>query len=126
MEMVTNAFNWVEIPVKDFDRARSFYGKIFDFDMPTHQMGPNQMGFLLHEQGKGVGGAIVKGEGYRPSAQGTLAYLNGGENLQVVLSRVESAGGKVVIPKTQITPELGFFAVFNDCEGNRVALHSMK
>ena len=126
METATNSINWFEIPVSDFDRAKAFYSEIFDFEMPTMEMAGSLMGFLPHEQGKGVGGAIIKGEGLEPSAQGTTVYLNGGEDLSVVLNRVEQAGGKQVVPKTEITEEIGFFAVFHDTEGNKVALHSMK
>jgi len=124
MEMVANAVNWIEIPVEDFDRAKTFYSAIFDYDMPEHQMGPNTMGFLLAERG-GVSGAIVKGEGYTPSPEGTLAYLNGGNDLSVVLGRIEEAGGQVIQPKTLITEEIGFIALFTDSEGNKVGLHSM-
>ena len=126
MEMLKNSINWFEIPVTDFGRAKAFYGKIYDFDMPVSEMGHIMMGFFLQEQGVGVGGSICKGEGYEPSDKGTLVYLNGGEDLNVVLERVEDAGGKVVLSKTQITPEIGFFAMFVDTEGNRLALHSMK
>lgn len=126
MEMVTNALNWIEIPVVDFERAKGFFSRIFDYEMPQHQMGPNLMGFLLYEQSKGIGGAIVKGEGYIPSQQGTLIYLNGGTDLRVVLDRVEPAGGKVLVGKTEINPSLGYFAIFLDTEGNRLALNSMK
>jgi predicted enzyme related to lactoylglutathione lyase len=126
VEMVTNALNWFEIPVVDFDRAKAFYSRIFDYDMPQHQMGPNLMGFLLYEMGKGIGGAIVQGEGYVPSAEGALIYLSGGPDLTAVLDRVEPAGGRVLLGKTLITPELGFFAVFFDSEGNRLALHSIR
>jgi predicted enzyme related to lactoylglutathione lyase len=90
------------------------------------EMGPCLMGFLLHEQGKGVGGAIVKVDGHVPSAQGTMVYLAGGDDLTVVLGRVGAAGGKVLVPKTAINPEYGFFAQFEDTEGNRVGLHSMR
>lgn len=124
MEMTTNALNWFEIPVADFDRARRFYSAIFDFDMPEMQMGPHRMGFLLHEQGTGVGGAIVEGEYYVPSAEGSLVYLSGGSDLSHVLGRVEAAGGRVLTPKTQISEEFGYFALFTDSEGNRIGLHS--
>lgn len=124
MEMTTNAVSWFEIPVHDFDRAREFYSKIFDYEMPTMPMGPIQMGFLLHEREKGVGGAIVHGEG-TPSKEGVQVYLNGGSNLQIVLDRVEGAGGKVDVPKTEIGQGFGFFAFFLDTEGNRIGLHSM-
>jgi predicted enzyme related to lactoylglutathione lyase len=118
--MQTHAIAWFEIPVTDFERARSFYNAILAFQMPDMQMGPNRMGFLPHQQGAGVGGAIVLG-----SAQGTLAYLTAGDDLAVVLGRVGAAGGQVVVPKTAIAPDMGFYAVFQDTEGNRVGLHSM-
>lgn len=124
MEMTQNALNWFEIPVTDFARAKAFYSAVFDFAMPEMQMGPNTMGFLLHEQGKGVGGAIVKGEGCVPSQAGTLVYLAAGNDLSTVLGRVEAAGGRILLGKTQITPEIGYFALFTDCEGNRLGLHS--
>ena len=127
MEKFKNALNWFEIPVKDFDKAKAFYESIFDFEMPEMPMGPNRMGILLHDQqGGGVGGAIVAGEWYEPTASGSLVYLNGGDDLNSVLNRVPKAGGTVVVPKTLIGPEIGYFAIFQDCEGNRVGLHSLK
>lgn len=123
--MLKHAVSWVEIPVTDFDRAKKFYSAIYDFEMPEMQMGPNRMGFLLHDQqGGGIGGAIVHGEGYQPSTLGSKVYLNGGNNLDTVLNRVTGAGGKVILPKTAITPEFGYFAIFEDSEGNHVSLHS--
>jgi uncharacterized protein len=123
--MQTHAIAWFEIPVTDFERARAFYSAIFAFEMPDMTMGPNRMGFLLHEQGRGVGGAIVQGPGCVPSAQGTLAYLDAGGDLATVLGRVAAAGGAIDVPKTAIAPGMGFYAVFRDTEGNRVGLHSM-
>jgi len=125
MEMTSHALGWFEIPVADFDRAKRFYSAIFDFDMPEMMMGPCRMGFLLHEQGRGVGGAIVAGEDYVPSQVGSLVYLAGGADLSAVLDRVPGAGGTVLVPKTPITPEYGYFATFLDTEGNRVGLHSL-
>ncbi len=123
-----NAINWFEIPAKNFDRACKFYGQILNgtiqkFDTPEEM--PLQMGFLPHDGDGSVGGAIVEGEGYEPTDKGAVVYLNGGEDLSDPLSRVEDAGGKVVVPKTSIG-ENGFIAQFMDTEGNRVALHSMK
>ena len=123
----TTAITWFEIPVIDFDRAKQFYSVIYDYQMPDTMVGSVRMGFLLYEQQPGrVGGAICFGQGYSPSQQGTLPYLNGGSDLNVVLNRVEKAGGKVVIPKTFIAPEHGYFARFIDTEGNLIALHSRK
>ena len=123
--MTTNAINWFEIPVKDFDRAKVFYGKILDSNISEMEMGPFKMGFLPYDQTNGVGGAIVQGEGYEPTTKGAKIYLNGGDDLNVVLNRVETAGGKIILPKTEITPEFGFYATFEDTEGNHISLHSM-
>jgi uncharacterized protein len=122
--MLQNAINWFEIPVIDFKRAKQFYSTIYDFEMPEMVMGETKMGFLLFEQEGGIGGAIVHGLNYVPSTEGTKVYLNAGKDLNTVLERVESAGGKVIMDKTQITPELGYFAIFQDTEGNHISLHS--
>jgi len=124
MENLKNSLNWFEIPVADFERAQKFYSTIYDYEMPSMAMGETTLGFFLVERG-GIGGAIAFGPGYEVSEAGALIYLNGGENLQVVLDRVEGAGGQVLTPKTLITNELGFYATFKDTEGNKVALHSM-
>jgi predicted enzyme related to lactoylglutathione lyase len=124
--MNKNAISWFEIPVRNFEKAKLFYQTIFNFDMPEMQVGPNRMGILLHEQGAGVGGAIVAGEWYEPTAQGAIVYLTADPDLAEVLGRVEKAGGNVLVPKTNIGDNMGYFAIFKDVEGNRVGLHSMK
>lgn len=64
--------------------------------------------------------------GYKPTTDGAKIYLNGGEDLSVPLSKVEKAGGKVVMPKTKINDEIGFIDFFVDTEGNNMAFHSPK
>lgn len=122
---MTNAINWFEIPVTDFERAKKFYETLFDseiFEMPF----PNgKYGMLPCDMQNGVGGGIVQGQGFTPSDKGSIVYLNGGDDLSIPLSRIETAGAKIVMPKTSIG-ENGFMAHFIDTEGNRVALHSMK
>jgi len=70
---------------------------------------------------------VVYAEGfYKPSAtDGPLIYLNGNPDLQIILDRVEAAGGKIIVPKTEINPDYGFMGVFIDTEGNRIGLHSV-
>ena len=123
---MANAINWFEIPASNFDRACEFYSKIFGSEV-NKMTTPNgmKMGMFPHYEMGSVGGSVIEGEGYEPSQKGTLPYLNGGEDLSVPLSRVEKAGGKILMPKTPIG-ENGFIAQFIDTEGNRVALHSMK
>jgi len=123
-----NAISWFEIPAIDLSRAQKFYETIFNiqmipFDTPNFQM---RM-FPVEDMMSGIGGAISKAEGfYQPSAtDGTLVYLNANPDVQNVLDKIEAAGGKIIVPKTQISPEYGYMAVFVDTEGNRVALHSV-
>jgi uncharacterized protein len=124
---LSNALNWFEIPVENFGRAKKFYEALFQYEMPENQMGPARMGFFLYDFKEGkVGGAIVYRPGFHvPSATGCLIYLNAQPDLQPILDRVEPAGGKLLLPKTQISPQLGYQAFILDTEGNRVALHSM-
>lgn len=122
---MVNALNWFEIPTVDIDRAAKFYGAIFDAEIAAFEMYPGfKMAMLPYEQGKGVGGAIVHGEGYTPSTEGAIVYLNGGADLSVVLDRIAPAGGTVVVPKTLISDDNGYMAFFLDTEGNKVGLHS--
>lgn len=122
-----NAVNWFEIPVKDYQRAKQFYATVIGTEIIDHPMPDDNIKygiFAYDMENKGVGGAIIQGEGQNPTADGATIYLNGGDDLSAPLSRVESNGGKILMPKTDIN-ENGFIAQFIDTEGNRVALHSM-
>jgi predicted enzyme related to lactoylglutathione lyase len=121
---MANALNWFEIPTTDLDRAMKFYGAILDITLESFSYGSGDMAVLPYEEGKEVGGALVKDEGYVPSNTGSVVYLNGGEDLQVVLDRVSEAGGTPLSGKIDLGDN-GFAAYFLDTEGNRVGLHSM-
>ncbi len=114
--------SWFEIPALNLLRAVGFYNFIYDIEMETTEAGGYSM--ALFPADNGIGGAIVVGEGSIPSETGTLVYLNGGKDLSVVLGKVEEAGGRVVLEKTLISEDDGYFALFIDTEGNRLALHS--
>lgn len=120
-----NIINWFEIPATNLDRAIGFYKNILSIDhIHQTEMFGTRMGFLP-SSGTNVSGAIVQGDGYVPSTEGMTVYLNAGPDLQHVLDKIEQNQGKVVMPKTQISPEMGFFAIFIDTEGNKLALHSI-
>jgi uncharacterized protein len=122
-----NVINWFEIPVKNFERAKKFYETILGTTLPIHD-GMSSDGFkmaMLPCDKEGVGGAIVEAKDYEPSQKGVFIYLNGGNDLSVPLSKVEKAGGNILMPKTSIG-EYGFMARFTDTEGNKIGFHSMK
>lgn len=122
-----SAINWYEIPVSDLNRAKKFYSTVLGYelaDMPMPGL-PFKYSRFPVEQGEGVGGVLVEGPGYKPSAEGTMVYLNCGEDLSGSLSKVEKAGGKILLQKTPVGA-IGFMAQFIDSEGNRVAFFSPK
>jgi len=112
-----------EIPAADISRAINFYQTILDIKVERIDMPEMQMGIFPYE-GQMVTGVIIKAAGYKPSADGVTIYLNGGDNLQVILDKVENNGGKILVAKTRHADDSGFFAIFLDSEGNKIGLHS--
>ena len=124
MADMKNLVSIVEIPTDDFSRAMNFYGKILGIDIEVVEMEGIKMGlFPGSEDSPAV--QIIHGDGYKTSLDGTIVYLNGGDDLQKVADKIEANGGKIVIPKTEIGPDMGFYAVFTDTEGNKLGLHSL-
>lgn len=122
-----NAISWFEIPSTDLGRATKFYETIFNVTLAPLDLPNIKMRMFPLDNMMGVGGAVVDSGGFhKPSAtDGPLIYLNGNPDVQHILDRVEAAGGKIMVPKTEISPEYGSMAVIIDTEGNRVGLHSI-
>lgn len=112
---------WFEIPAFDMERAKAFYDHIYGIHMETSRTGDFAMAYFPADQG--IGGAVVQGPGCLPNDTGALIYLNAGSNLELLLDRVAEAGGRVVMGRTLISEDSGWFALFIDTEGNRLALH---
>lgn len=127
MEVTHNVIGWTEIPVIDMDRAINFYQAVLGYELSRHKLGELDMAwFPWVDNSIGAGCSLVyQPEYYRPSADGVVIYLTAfSGDLANELSRVEASGGKIIMPKTQISPEHGNMALILDTEGNRIALHS--
>ncbi len=123
-----SAISWFEIPATNLDRASKFYETIFGISLIPMDLPDIKMRmFPVEDQMTDIGGAIVDSGGFhKPSAtDGPLIYLNGNPDVQKVLDKVEAAGGSIMMPKTEISPEYGFMAVIIDTEGNRIGLHNI-
>ncbi|WP_157373390.1 VOC family protein [Algoriphagus terrigena] len=120
---MNNLISIVEIPTADFARAVTFYQTILGLAIEEMEMDGNQMGVLPNENGT-VNVVLVKGTDYKPTTDGAVLYLNAGDDLQPMLDKVEQNGGQVILAKTKISPEMGYFALFIDTEGNKLGLHS--
>ncbi len=125
MNATEHALNWFEIPVADLERAKKFYEAIFDMEMGTMEMPDQKMYTFPYEPGSStVSGALVEDANAISKMDGVTLYLNANPNIDKVIDRIEGAGGKILIAKTQISPEIGYMCFFNDSEGNRMALHA--
>ena len=125
MEKNANALNWFEIPAADINRAKTFYETIFNTQMQDmgDMMGMKSVAFPADMSTK-VSGSITQSANHTPSQDGAVVYLNANPSIQTVLDRIDTAGGKVVMPRTEISPEIGVMAFFIDSEGNKVGLHA--
>ncbi len=122
--MRTIKVGWFEIPVSNMDRAKAFYEQVFDTQIAIHNLDGTIMGwFPGQDASAGAPGSLMFHEQYKPSHDGTLVYLIC-EDLSEELGRVKLAGGIVLQEKTMISPEHGYMGLFQDSEGNRIAVHS--
>ena len=126
----TNVVTWFEIPVQDSQRARAFYETILDVPMHTEHIAetneeltffPSDPNVIQATSGR-VTGVLTKSAKAKPSAEGTLIYINASPAIQTVLDKVERAGGKVLVPTLRI--KAGLIAIILDTEGNRIGLHA--
>ncbi|WP_062053550.1 VOC family protein [Aquimarina longa] len=118
-----NYISLFEIPATDISRAVNFYQAILGINIEKMEIPGIEMGVFPYED-QIITGVIMKGEGYKPSADGVTMYLNGGDNLQTILDKIEKNGGKILMQKTAHADESGFFALFLDTEGNKLGLNS--
>jgi uncharacterized protein len=122
-----HAISWFEIPSTDLERATKFYETIFGVQLIAMDTPNIRMRLFPLEDMSGIGGAVVDSGGFhKPSlTDGPLIYLNGNPDVQIILDKIEAAGGKIMVPKTEISPEYGYMTVIIDTEGNRIGLHSV-
>ncbi len=123
---MNHIITWGEIPVTDMARAKAFYSEVFDVSFTDDQMEEFEMAMFSANPAL-ISGALVKGPDYNPSKEGTIVYLNAGEDLTPALERAQHLGREVICPKTAIKDgDCGYFAQILDTEGNRVGLYSLK
>ena len=120
----TDAVNWFELYVSDFNRAKKFYEASLKTTLAETEMESCRMGVFPFDEKNGIGGAITKMNGMSPGAGGTIVYLNVEGDLDGVLSRAAASGGEVIKPRLAIGQH-GFIGIIKDTEGNVVGLHSM-
>lgn len=123
--LAENVPAWFEIPTTDLQRAARFYETILGTTLKLEESGMGKMA-VFPGNPPHVTGSLVQAEGYTPDPDGMVIYLNLTQDLSTALERVERAGGKVLLGKTELPDDIGFFAQLQDSEGNRVGLFSQQ
>lgn len=121
MALDTQPLAWFEIPVTDMKRAQPFYEAVLEVSLHPLDLGEN-FKMALFPAADHRSGALMQANSYQPSYQGPLIYL-GVDDIDATLERVVELGGKLMNNKMSIG-ERGFVGHFEDCEGNRIGLHS--
>lgn len=121
----TNPVTYFEIPVSDMDRAVKFYEAVLEFGLERQEIDGYDMAlFPSYPGAPGATGALAKGDVYVPAKAGPVVYF-GVRDIDAVLLRATSHGGKVLYPRKDMG-EFGTVAEFEDSEGNRIAVNSPK
>jgi predicted enzyme related to lactoylglutathione lyase len=123
----TNKKIGLEIPVVDFQRAKNFYTIVWNYDIEEEEIDGKLVGFFPYDSSIGVRCAIVREDKvFHGRTKKDPVYLDCPRDISVITERVLKAGGRVIEPKTLISRSLGYYATFEDLDGNYIYLHSLK
>ena len=122
---MNNILTWCEIPVTDMERAKAFYKEVVGVEFIEQNTDDMKMAMFQSSSPTAASGALVQSAGYEPSATASVPYLWGGNDLNDALGRAKKLGAPVVIEKTAIMDDGGYFAQLQDSEGNRIGLYSL-
>ena len=70
-----NAINWFEIPVKNYERAKQFYGTVLSIEITDHHMPEQNVKygmFPYDNDNNGVGGGLIESEEQTPTPDGCI------------------------------------------------------
>jgi predicted enzyme related to lactoylglutathione lyase len=126
-----NTVVWADIPVTDLDRAMRFYGAVLQEEFTRVE---GMEGIALIAPPPGFDPATVQGpppvsfdlalsENQKPSTAGCTIYLNSHGDPEGMLQRAVNAGGRLLMPVTDMGEMVGSVGFFVDSEGNRIGVH---
>ena len=116
--MGVHTFVHIEISAEDLQAAADFYSQVFGWKV-EHMP---EMNYITFDEGGGLGGGFnpTENEGNEP---GDVIVYIGTDDIEASLAEIEAAGGKTLVPKTEI-PGMGWFALFSDPTGNKLGLYT--
>ena len=131
--------SWFEIPARDFNRAMEFYKNVFKKEIDIYDFSGVAHG-VFRLEGE-LTGAIVDSENEDAIQYGAILFFDANPDMSEILDLVEENGGEVLqrkalikntrandgmaeIPQNLIDGNIGYYAYFEDCEGNKMGLYS--
>jgi predicted enzyme related to lactoylglutathione lyase len=118
---MANPFVHVELNTSDVDKAKSFYGKLFDWKMEDMPMPGGS--YTIINVGDGTGGGLLKHP--MPGAPSMwLAYVLV-DDIAASTQKAKSLGGAVKKDVTEISG-IGWFSIIEDPTGAVLALWKPK
>jgi hypothetical protein len=110
----------IEIMATDLAKAQKFYSELFGWKITAWKGSPD---YLMFDTGKEPGGGIMRAEKVNPG-DGILLYVYV-EDIEKYLNKARQLGGKIVKEKAEI-PNVGWFGLFSDLDGNVIGLFKDK
>ena len=113
----------IELHTPDIEASRKFYETLFAW---TFEIIPGFETYAMFRTPSGLGGGFDAGPNADPPSKvGPVLHIEA-DDIEGMLGRIGEHGGEPLVEKTKISDEFGFFAVFLDNVGNRMALWSRK
>lgn len=131
---------WIQIPVQDLKRAADFYAGVFDVAFFFEELNgmPHAVFAKNHKGERPINGALVQLPEERQFGRGPVLFFEASGRFENALEAIVTLGGKVrtaktiikkreegrtAIPNTYINDQPGYYAHFEDTEGNRMGLY---
>jgi predicted enzyme related to lactoylglutathione lyase len=121
VRIMGNPFVHVELMSTDVGKSKSFYGKLFDWELEDVPLDDGT--YTMIKVGEGTGGGLMKNP--MPNATSSwLAYVQV-EDLKKAVAKAKSLGGTVMKDKTEVMG-MGSLAIINDPTGAMFGLWEPK
>ena len=128
---MSNAIVHFEIPADDVERAIAFYQKTFGwqintFDMPSGEPYYGVQTTPVDEKHQPIKPGAINGGLMKRKMPGQpfMNYIQV-DSIDEAVKLIEANGGMIVLPKTEIAPNMGWIAAFKDPEQNLMGLHEL-
>lgn len=120
--MITNVVSHVELPVLDLNKAKTFFGEVFGWEIDLESF-PDYGITSLGDPEKSASVGLFKVDKVPEKGINVVFEV---EDIEATLKKVETLKGKTVREKYLIAEEVGYAAQFTDVFGIEYGLHSRK